>query len=257
MKKSIFFLLIYLTKFLIYKGNECNKSYPILKEKQCVLIYCTEEEYNEGICNKNNSIVRAQWLNNIIQVGDKNYRYLNFITTSKNETFFETTAHPETNERIFFGIKQDGSPYFEDSDGNKNYIINKTINKYMYEAPAGYIKINSDDINYKDKEYIITIGKATTDTEIFNFNNLNEDIQIISTSTMIGFTSQTYISSIINIKEDNNNYSIFPLIKECSSNYYFLLTKFNFKIDSGSSNITYSKIVSSDQYDTLDKRIIS
>ena len=36
-----------------------------------------------------------------------------------------------------------------------------------------------------------------------------------------------------------------------------MLTKFNFKIDSGSSNITYSKIVSSEQYETLDKRIIS
>ena len=106
MKKSIFFLLIYLTKFLIYKEKECNKSYPILKEEECVLIYCTEEEYNEGICSKNNSIVRTQWLNNIIQVGDKNYRYLNFITTSKNETFFETTAHPETNEEYFLELSK-------------------------------------------------------------------------------------------------------------------------------------------------------
>ena len=79
----------------------------------------------------------------------------------------------------------------------------------MYKAPAGYIKVSSDVINYKDKEYIITIGKATTNTEIFNFNNLNEDFQIISTSTIIGFTSQTYISSFINIKEDNINYFLY------------------------------------------------
>ena len=162
MKKFIFFLLFYLSKFLIYKTNECNKSYPILKEEQCVLINCLEEQYNERICIKNNSIIKTQWLNNIIQVGVRNYRYLNFITTSNNETFFETSAHPDTNERIFFGIKQDGSPFFEDSDGNKNYIIKKTLNEQLYEAPAGYIKINSDDINFKDKEYIINIGKDFT-----------------------------------------------------------------------------------------------
>ena len=110
MKRNIFLIIINLSQFLIYIQYECNTSYPILKEDQCVLIYCTEEEYNKRICIKNNSIIKTQWLNNIILVGEKNYRYLNFITTSKNETFFETTAHPETNERIFFGIKQDGSP---------------------------------------------------------------------------------------------------------------------------------------------------
>ena len=258
MKQFTFFLIHFLSIFLIYKTNECNKSFPIFKDNQCLLINCTEEQFNEGICVKNNSIIRTQWLNNIIQVGEKDYRYLNFITTSKNETFFETTAYPETNDRIFFGINQDGSPFFEESDENR-YIIKKTLSKYIYEAVIGYIKINSDNINYKDKEYIITIGKHTSDTEIFNYNNANEELQIFPSLDFIGGTSETYISSCINIKEGNINYFIVPLIiKKDSDYYYFSLIRYNFRIDSGNS-ISYDKMVLSEnnKYETLDRRIIS
>ena len=258
-QKHCFLIIIFLSFFNITKSTECNISYPILKNNQCSLIYCKEEEFKLGQCLKNNSIIKTQWLNNIIHVGEKNYRYLNFITTSKNETFFETSAHPESDERIFFGIKEDGSPFFEDSNGNKQYIIKKKIadNVIKYESEAGFIKINSENIKYKDKEYIITIGKGNTCTEIFNYNNLDEEIQKFETNIFLGYESQGYIGSTINLIEDDMHYFIFALIKKCSNNFYFSIVKFNFTIQPDTNQISYTKIANKDDYQTSDRRMVS
>ena len=261
MEKKHYYLLIiiFISFFEITNSIECNTSHPILKDEECLLIYCKEEEFNSEHCLKNNSIIKAQWLNNIIQVGDKNYRYLNFISTSKNETFFETSDHPGSDQRIFFGIKEDGSPYFEDSNGIKKYIIKKQIpdNEKKYESEAGFIKINSEDINYKDKEYIITIGKADSNIEIFNFNNIDEEVQKFKTKDFFGYTSQTYIGTIINLTEDDKHYFIFGLIKENSGFYYFSLVKFQFTIQPDNNKITYTKVAYKEDYQTLDKRMVS
>ena len=261
MEQKHYYLLfiICLSFFEITKSTECNVSHPILKDEECSLIYCNEEEFNLGQCSINNSIIKAQWLNNIIQVGEKNYRYLNFITTSNNEIFFETSDHPSSDQRIFFGIKEDGSPFFEDSNGIKKYIIKKQIgdNEKKYESEAGLIKINSEDDNYKDKEYIITIGKASSCTEIFNFNNLDEDIQKYTTDTFLGYTSQTYIGTTINLTENGKHYFIFALIKESSSQYYFSIVKFKFTIQSGTNQISYTKEAYKEDYQTANRRMVS
>ena len=60
-------------------------------------------------------------------------------------------------------------------------------------------------------------------TLLINFNNLSEDIQLFLTSTIVGDTSKTYISSVINIKENNINYLIFPVIREISGFYFSLM----------------------------------
>ena len=261
MKQKHYYLLftIYLSFFEITKSIECNVSHPILKDGECSLIYCNEEEFNLGQCSINNSIIKTQWLNNIIQVGTKNYRYLNFITTSNNEIFFETSDHPSSDQRIFFGIKEDGSPFFEDSNGIKKYIIKKQIgdNEKKYESEAGLIKINSEDVNYKDREYIIAIGKASSCTEIFNFNNLDEDIQKFKTNDFLGYTSETYIGSTINLTENGKHYFIFALIKESSSQYYFSIVKFKFTIQSGTNQLSYTKEAYKEDYQTANRRMVS
>ena len=261
MGQNHYYLLIniFLFFFKTTKSKECNRSNPILKDGQCSLIYCTEEEFNLGQCIKNNSIIKIQWLNNIIQVGDKNYRYLNFITTSKNETFFETSDHPESDQRIFFGIKENGSPFFEDSNGIKKYIIKKQIadNEKKYESEAGLIKVNSEDINYKDKEYIITIGKGSTSTEIFNYNDLDEEIQKFKTNDFLGYTSQTYIGSTIILTEEGKHYFIFALIKGGSGGYFFSIVKFKFIIQLGTNQISYTKEAFKEDYETANRRMVS
>ena len=254
------FIIIFFSYLQILKSEGCNQSTPILKRGNCELVYCTESEFNLGNCSVNNTIIKTQWLNNIISVGETNFRFLNFITTSNNITFMETSAHPDsTYERIIFGIKEDGSAFFEDSSGNKNYIIKKKIpnNKEKYESEAGYIKINSNDINYKDKDYIITIGKSSTYTEILNINNLNEEFQLFQTTTFIGATTETYISSTINLTEDDIHYFFFAAIKQSSSGYLFSLNKFKFQIESGSNEISYSKVGDINYQITNNRRMVT
>ena len=200
-----------------------------------------------------------QWLNNIIQVGSENYRYINFIATSNNGIIFETSDHPESDKRIFFGIKEDGTPFFEDSNGIKKYIIEKQVpdNEKKYESEAGLIKINSENINYKDKEYIITIGKASSCTEIFNYNDLDEEIQKFKTNNFLGYTSETYIGSTINLTENNIHYFIFALIKHSSNGYYFSIVKFKFTIPTGTNQISYTKEAYKEDYETIGRRMVS
>jgi hypothetical protein len=36
--------------------------------------FCTEEEFDNNVCVKDNEIIRVQWLNNIIKLGPIKYR---------------------------------------------------------------------------------------------------------------------------------------------------------------------------------------
>ena len=84
----------------------------------------------------------------------------------------------------------------------------------LFESQAGYITINSENDKYKDKEYIITIGKDWSNTEICNYANLNENCLQYQTNSVLGYNIASYISSTINIKENNIHYFKFPHIKK-------------------------------------------
>ena len=38
--------------------------------------YCSEDDFKNNICSINNTIVKTQWLNNIIWIGDKFFSVL-------------------------------------------------------------------------------------------------------------------------------------------------------------------------------------
>ena len=126
--------------------SECGRDTPIRVGTQCQFTYCEE---SEG-CIKSNSIIKTQWLNNIILVGENNFRYINFVTSDET-TIFYTTPYPVSRERIFFGINSIGEPIFKDSNGNNVYIYQKNspaLHFNQYESIAGALKINGD-INEK------------------------------------------------------------------------------------------------------------
>ena len=63
---AVFFVMLFT---IIY--NECDRSFPIkTSDGSCVLRFCTEEEFNNKDCILDNQIVKTQYLNNIIIVGD-------------------------------------------------------------------------------------------------------------------------------------------------------------------------------------------
>ena len=55
----IFVYLLFL--FHLSKTNDlfCNKTHPILKDDECLSVYCSEEEFNSSICIINNEIIKT------------------------------------------------------------------------------------------------------------------------------------------------------------------------------------------------------
>ena len=50
---------------------ECNQSTPIKKQdNNCYLVYCTDLEFDQGICSINNTIIKIQWINNPINASN-------------------------------------------------------------------------------------------------------------------------------------------------------------------------------------------
>ena len=89
-------IIIFFNIFIYSLQYKCNKTYPILKNNECVSIYCNEEQFKRGECIIDNPITKNQWLTNIIIFentnGDislcadlnSNYENLIFETTSSN-----------------------------------------------------------------------------------------------------------------------------------------------------------------------------
>ena len=90
MCSKIFFihLIIFLLK-IIPIITECEKDAPFLKNGSCV-DNCTQSELDSKECEISNSIVKTQWMTNIIQFGDKNLRYAKISIFSNNDMIAST-----------------------------------------------------------------------------------------------------------------------------------------------------------------------
>ena len=89
----LFFLLFH---FIL---NECDRKTPIkLNDDSCVMKYCTKEEYESDECILDNPIIKTQYPNNIINVGQVSFRYLNFIKFSNGDMIFGTSSYPANNK---------------------------------------------------------------------------------------------------------------------------------------------------------------
>ena len=255
---NIFLLLnVTIIKTILGQIEECSRELPIKVGDNCLSTYCSESQFKKGECNISNQIIKTQWLNNIISVGEKDFRYINFMTSSKGEMIFITSSFPMNQNRIFFGINSQGSPIFKDSNGNGTYIIKKTVtrgsNYERYESETGSIKINNDnDVN---KEYFISIGKAQTYTEIFDFINYEKNIIEMSYTTTIEFNTEIYSGCLINYFENDINYYFYCSLIVFEKNYIFSLIKLSFTYNSDRSISCNNE--KGKNYPSLNKKIVN
>lgn len=225
---------------------ECDKSTPIKKQDgQCYSIYCTKEEFDNGTCTVNNTIVKTQWLNDIINVGGITYRYVNLVLSSKNDLFLQTTANPNRNENCFYGIKSNGRSYFNQL-GSSNPIVYIKYNisslKSRNRGQAINIILNDVDetgINNNKNEYFMSIGKDDNNVELFDL----EAKQLRSYSPSKNIFKSTICSkifSLINYNENNRNSYILTFIgKNDDNNMYYIFQKYEFKLNSDTNQIEY------------------
>ena len=155
---------------------ECPRDAPILIYGVCRLEYCSKNEFDSNYCNINNTIIKDQWLNNIIRIGGLNYRYINFASYSNGDMIVETTCYPGEPKRYFYGIKKNGRPFFKNKTNQENtpyYVIEtngQNNHKGKYESEAIVIK-SSESGDGNGKEYFLSVSKLECYAELFDFEN--------------------------------------------------------------------------------------
>ena len=111
--------LIFLFHIIKTEIIECSKEEPILISGQCKLEYCTKKQFELKQCIVNNAIVKTQWINDLIIFGDNLYRYLSYATFSNDDIVIESSCYPFEQKRMFYGLKNNGRPYFINRTNNK------------------------------------------------------------------------------------------------------------------------------------------
>ena len=217
--------------------NYCNNiSEPILLKKtnECVMKYCTEEEFNNEICIKDNNIIRIQWLNNIIHFGDENCRFTKIVKYHNGDIVVISQINPaNSSAAYFYGLKENGRPLFI-----KNGI------ETPYNPLNNYINSNNNDIQYNEsevlivknettgKEYLLILGKLNTFVELYNFESKNIDSQQ-SVYNIVPFFSDEYIisnarGSLFNLK--NSKYFLYAgIFKFMNINNFLVLFKLSYE----------------------------
>ena len=148
--------LIIFLKVINFCFSSCSKNQPFIRAGNCIE-ECTLEEINNKQCEISNEIIKGQWLNNIIYLGESSCPYINIETSENNDLFAEVSSFAESNIRYFYGLTKEGKGFFKDNE-------NKEIEFYMMEI---------DDVN----------ATGRFESEIFSFkldSNLDSKIYLLS-----------------------------------------------------------------------------
>ena len=120
---NILFHLLFFLKIIESQSSECGKNEPFLTSKGCSSEYCSKERIESKDCIINNTIVKTQWLNNIILIGESGFRYLYFADYSNVDMILGIASNPIQPERIFFGLTTDGKPLFKENEEENFFIL--------------------------------------------------------------------------------------------------------------------------------------
>ena len=232
MKKCfiIFFnSILLLLEIKYYLFSECDRTTPFLKNNNCISS-CTTEELKTGICIIENEIIKTQWLNNIINIGQLNYLYINIESSENDNLYCLVSSFPTSNVRKIYILNKEGYGLFNKTNPFINLIINDPNIKGRYESEISAIKLFSDNDN---KEYLLSISKGSQFVELYDlyennifFNNVSSTFgQLRGVFTVVGPHLKLY-------SNENKNIYLFGILGceyglNSTENYFYLIkTKF-------------------------------
>ena len=167
----------------------------------------------------NNSIIKTQFPNDIIIIGEESQRYLNFVTFSNGDMLFQTSAYPCNNKRKFYGLKSNGRGYFKIEGSNKETPFYSLYSIQIKKYESG------NSIFVKDgKEYFLSMGRLESQTEIIDFDN--KTIISNQTKSLLNFENKNRKTNIIKI--DKNVYILSGIYSD-SYNPYIIKFSLNFE----------------------------
>ena len=173
---------------------ECDKSIPIEKGGVCSNDYCTEIEFQNGDCIISNSIIKTQWLNNLISLGDNDVTYYSSIQIPNNEIFLVTSNYFDHYINIYsltsfgeiYNLKKISSPYFLDTMNSVGLIINNKLYIlicHTEEFKCVLMDYENEQIYYKDVYNLFNYA----DEDEADFCNYNSYYTIINLNQIIIF----------------------------------------------------------------------
>jgi len=237
----ILLLSIILLQFPFSK-SECNIDQPILKNGNCDLTFCSEEEFSSGACTISNDIIKTQWINNIRVFKDYNrLRYNNLAVNSKGDLVLEISTQESNYKgiRFFYGIKKDGSYLFKDE--NNESVPTKIITVkngdsqiLRYESVTSFISLKNGDND--DKQYLLSIG-SNKDSVVELYDLENESVSYVNTFKFTGHQIFSTSSTIMELKDGDINLKEYLYIfsgrdeddlKNGGSNFRYLLQRYSF-----------------------------
>ena len=245
---SLVFLLIHISFNIITIKSEityCPKEAPFLVLDECKLQNCTKEDFASGKCIIKNDIIKTQWLNNIIVIGDYDFRYVTFASYPNEDMVIETTSYPPKSTRKFYGIKRNGRPLF----------IKNSIETPYYTADVGNEVGNFESTSIivkttDNKEFFLSISKLECAAEMFNFQT-----DKILRNKVFKFSGNYYVyslrHSLVHMTTPDNNKYLFAFIgnenyiynayfKEYTFDSYANFRDSKFYKEVGSSDIGYT-----------------
>ena len=227
-------IVIFIQLFNVLFLEECPRENPIRRNDNSCVNQCDDYQYKSLECILDNKIIKTQYLNDIIFVGEGGYRYPNFLNLSNGDMIFQTTAYPGKSKRIYYAIKNNGRGYFI-----KDYSNEETPFYSLSSYPQKYESENIIFV-YNQKEYFLSMGRKESYTEIFDF----EDKSIIAqneTKLLLNFENYNLRTNLIKLKE---NSFILSGIEEMSNQYYQKIIKFDLNLQlENSGNLFFSNII--------------
>ena len=228
MKINLIFYLIQIT-ILNIKSEECEVDNPIIKDSECQMIYCTNSQYKDNTCIISNSIIKTQWLNNIILISESPSLYINQLINSNGDLIIMSNKYSSdtTNElyksRIFYGIKSNGRPLFYSAENN-NFVYKKILN---LKEPLYKLDFEVLNLIINNKEYYLSFCSEGF-VELFDLDN--DKIIYKKTSEFLGkshYNQRFYLEKssleneflyIFSLEIQNNPYIYLKQIKINSVN---------------------------------------
>ena len=122
--------------------KECPIDKPVYKplSGECLMEYCTYDQYKNLECNITNPTIKTQFINEFLYGTEKSFPiYSSFGTNDLGEAFFENNMGLPLSQKTIYTLKSDGREYI---DGIKKNTINSGNNMYSKFGNGAIVTIN-------------------------------------------------------------------------------------------------------------------
>ena len=151
-------------------------------------------------------------LNQMIRLGDKNYRYNHFSFNSEGDLIMDIESFPISDKKYFFGIKKNGREYFTDNSGTKTYFSSmaNSVHPGKIEGESCIIQIQSANPEINGKEFLFGVSKSNWGSYRTEISNIKENYEYsYNTNDLFGELTTNVFSIIPD-----------PLNNQTKFNYY-------------------------------------